>query len=1170
MRVPRKDTTLNDKIEVLQEHYLHCQQNVAQAWATLDKDARQFVEGEIEHCLDLRYYLENYHFITTEQGVQKSLYPFWDHQEMVYEAMQEEWAANGYCKLIILKPRQTGISVWTAAAMFHRTITTPHCFTMIVAQNDVTSEHIYKMSINAYYNLPWWLRPEYMYKTKKGAIEFQRADEKERMMDPGLGSVLQVSPATQTSGVAIGRCQLPETVVWTEYGPRTLQEIAVEFAEGEPSEDDGIGFWYKLRRPLRVYSSDNGESVLRQVTRVYRQRYEGPLQHCKIEGGVDIHKTPEHGVLVEDGWKKNLSVGEFVSRLGHIQCSSEDHDTTYPDEAELIGWQIAEGHELKNAIYISQKSDETRQHIADLVARVAHPKTLYNHPASGRRNKFGNEYVGYVCAGCPWYRKSLESRGYLWGRTWRSKRIPDFIYTSSDECITAFLRGFFEAEGSVSHVIDIGQMSKNLMEGLRFLLARLGITLRFSTVQKKETRADRQNYEWTYYRGFIGGPSLVKFYEKVGFISKRKQDRLRITATKAKGGNTERQVTVTKMMRRGVEESGTTMKYVAGSWRYKDDQMLTTKSAREALRKWRLAIDTHPTFKGGKKTHYAFVNFKRAASAEWIEKIEKELDKEREFDQVTAVTESQYSGMVYDLEVEDTHNYTVAGLITHNTIRALHASEVSRWPNDEVFEGDIKPSMNAMDTFQVFESTGYGRQGLFYEQWCAAEEGENDMRPVFIAVYKVKKYYLPIKGIFELAPDEAAFNERVKKEEHFDIPDEFWNFRRVRMRAAKRSGTKQGFLESYPLTPTEAFQSSGLCAFDRDSLEWQSMNKVVKPLWAGEISLVSMEPPRINTDDILEVKDDEILPRRKSGRGGKRLHVWEWPEKESTYYLSADVALGNGGNYSMATVYRAGVGMEPDTIVATWWGWIPPKAFAKVLCAIGFFYNGCEMAIEYAKDGITTANEVRDMDYPAIYRPQWKDKIVNQATNYLHWFTNAKTRDEIIGCMNEALLDRSVVIRDADLIDEMIDFASLDTDGRSEGQGNDDDGVMSAMIGLYCSRETTKHLKTTADIEHTRSTGELHVYGVYDNLMRQRGQYNTPQEAEKVIEGKAGWRVQPILVCQANTLYSPIFDAMGAEHELHSKYGMRTTEITPDLVWSYKSAMSNARPGGVEDFGDDW
>jgi hypothetical protein len=513
-----------------------------------------------------------------------------------------------------------------------------------------------------------------------------------------------------------------------------------------------------------------------------------------------------------------------------------------------------------------------------------------------------------------------------------------------------------------------------------------------------------------------------------------------------------------------------------------------------------------------------------------------------------------------------------AGVAIGRTIRALHGSEVSRWPNDEVYEGDIRPSMNAIDTFQVFESTGLGRNGLFYEQWCSAVDGDNDMRAVWIPVYKVKKYYTPTANMpatFELADDEKTFNERVKKEEHFEIPDTFWNFRRTRMRAAKRSGTKAGFLESYPLTPTEAFQSSGLCAFDSDSLEWQSMNKICKPLFAGEISLVSMEPPRINTADIMPVGDDEILPRRKSGRGGKRLHVWEMPEKESTYYVSADVALGNGGDYSVCNVYRAGMGMEPDTQVATWWGWIPPKKYAHVVAAIGIFYNNAEVAVEYMKDGITTGNELRDFDYPNLYRPQWKDKITNQASNYLHFVTNSKTRDEIIGCMNEALLDHTVILRDADMLDEMIDFAAMETGGRSEGQGNNDDGPMTGMIGLYCLRETTKHLKTTVSTERVRETGELHVYGVYDNIMRQRGQYNTQAEADKVILGKAGWRVQPILVCQANTLYSPIFDAIGAEHDLYSRHGLRSTEITPDLVWAYKTALSSARPG-TEDFGDEW
>src|ERR1700723_3291931 len=205
MRIPRKNPELNDAIELLDLHYINAGKSVAEASRLLSREESAWIDCELDKALDLRYYLENYHTIKTERGIVKTLCPFWDHQEIVYEAIQEEWAAHDYCKIIVLKPRQTGISVWTAASMFHRTIFTPHSFTMIIANDIDTSGHLYKFSLDAYANLPWWMRPEYMYKTKTGSIEFQRTDERERTVDPGLGSTIQVSPANKTTGIAIGR-----------------------------------------------------------------------------------------------------------------------------------------------------------------------------------------------------------------------------------------------------------------------------------------------------------------------------------------------------------------------------------------------------------------------------------------------------------------------------------------------------------------------------------------------------------------------------------------------------------------------------------------------------------------------------------------------------------------------------------------------------------------------------------------------------------------------------------------------------------------------------------------------------------------------------------------------------------------------------------------------------
>jgi hypothetical protein len=55
----------------------------------------------------------------------------------------------------------------------------------------------------------------------------------------------------------------------------------------------------------------------------------------------------------------------------------------------------------------------------------------------------------------------------------------------------------------------------------------------------------------------------------------------------------------------------------------------------------------------------------------------------------------------------------------------------------------------------------------------------------------------------------------------------------------------------------------------------------------------------------------------------------------------------------------------------------------------------------------------------------------------------------------------------------------------------------------------------------------------------------------------------------ANTLYSPIFDGAGAERDLH-RGGLHSTEITPDLVYAFKNAMSNFGGPGSSENSDEW
>jgi hypothetical protein len=189
--------------------------------------------------------------------------------------------------------------------------------------------------------------------------------------------------------------------------------------------------------------------------------------------------------------------------------------------------------------------------------------------------------------------------------------------------------------------------------------------------------------------------------------------------------------------------------------------------------------------------------------------------------------------------------------------------------------------------------------------------------------------------------------------------------------------------------------------------------------------------------------------------------------------------------------------------------------------------------------------------------------------------TNIKTRDLIITEMNEALLSNSVLLRSETLVDEMFDFGTMDKGGASssvryQGQGNFDDGVMAAQICLYCLRETNAQSRmASTDAQHRPgSSGGIHLWGVFDNLMRQRGQYQDEKIANEMIVGNKGWTVQPVLICKSNTAFSIINDQSGPEHDLRFKFGMRSEQILPDVVSAYRGVMNNPREAD-DGYGDD-
>ena len=325
---------------------------------------------------------------------------------------------------------------------------------------------------------------------------------------------------------------------------------------------------------------------------------------------------------------------------------------------------------------------------------------------------------------------------------------------------------------------------------------------------------------------------------------------------------------------------------------------------------------------------------------------------------------------------------------------------------------------------------------------------------------------------------------------------------------------------------------------------------------------------------------------------------------------NCDVSGGEGKDFSCAQVLKIGHGTLPTVQVARWHGYCNPSHLAKIIAALGYWYHNAEIAVEYQQAGITTANELLwSLDYPNIYRWKTLDKIAGTNTIHVHWLTNSRTREDAINRINEGLLDGNLILRDQLLIEEMRNFGRLDGESRAEGFEDTDDAVMALAITMGAMRQT---IQSTADAQGQSSASHLMpklpvILGLYNQFSQQMGQFDSEEKAvtflqkmakehngklEKVdhtpvppplanpiamtkaqaIDPAKPWAKSPIrytltlagqvltlreiMVMQANTPYSPIYDRVGAEHELHFKHGVPAREITPELVTRYREMLT--------------
>lgn len=145
----------------------------------LSQDEQDFVVNEQLLCkIDYRYAAERYIYINYEGQALKPMYPLWESQELILQAIARQelthWQTHHpdglFCN--ILKGRQLGASTLAQSLLAHRVLTHGHVRTLIASDvpSNSGSEGLFGMLELVVEQWPWWLKPQEAFHTKNKHI----------------------------------------------------------------------------------------------------------------------------------------------------------------------------------------------------------------------------------------------------------------------------------------------------------------------------------------------------------------------------------------------------------------------------------------------------------------------------------------------------------------------------------------------------------------------------------------------------------------------------------------------------------------------------------------------------------------------------------------------------------------------------------------------------------------------------------------------------------------------------------------------------------------------------------------------------------------------------------------------------------------------------------------
>ncbi len=205
----------------------------------------------------------------------------------------------------------------------------------------------------------------------------------------------------------------------------------------------------------------------------------------------------------------------------------------------------------------------------------------------------------------------------------------------------------------------------------------------------------------------------------------------------------------------------------------------------------------------------------------------------------------------------------------------------------------------------------------------------------------------------------------------------------------------------------------------------------------------------VHGDDLKRILENVQDPAYRTGFD-RNYWIWKKPEDGRQYLAIADVARGDGSDYSVCQV----IDLETMEQVAEYQGKITPDMFAPLLASIGAEYNDSLLVIENNSLGIGVLSRLQELQYPNLYfsirsTHEYIDQATSEAIGGVAGFTmSMKTRPLVISKFEEFVRNKLITINSQRLANEIKTF--IWHNGRPQGmRGYNDDLVIATSIGCW-------------------------------------------------------------------------------------------------------------------------